>query len=288
MDSIETPIIEIIIIFIWIVVSLVLLAIWLKKTRFGRDAFSAARSLPVITGRDVLIAGGFFLGVQLVGGLFIVKDELNWRMMTLRFTVLVLGQLAMVALIMTIFFSRNQKVELSFKHFDQTVERAVVYYIAAGGLVMLILLMTLWISGVELNEARKHEILDLLGKFPPWHTVVVMVVGAVLAAPLCEELLFRGLLQPFLIDQLDRVGRVQDINAAGEAVAIRTASRWGGIFLTSVIFAVLHGEMQHWPAIWALGVILGVAYDRFGNLLIPILVHFLFNGVEISLLLAGN
>lgn len=288
MDSSLTLNIEIIIISIWMVMSLILLAIWLKKTRLGRDAFSAARSLPAITGPDVIIAGGFFLGVQIVGGLFIIRDELNWRMLTLRFTVLVLGQLATAALIVTIFLSRHQKVELSFKHFGQTLERAVIYYLAAGGLVMLILLVTLWICGVELNEARKHEILDLLGKLPPWHTVVVMVVGAVLAAPLCEELLFRGLLQPFLIDRLDRVGRLPDINPEAEPVAIRTASRWGGILLTSVIFAVLHGEMQHWPAIWGLGVILGVAYDRFGNLLIPILVHFLFNGVEISLLLAGS
>ncbi|MBN2210132.1 MAG: CPBP family intramembrane metalloprotease [Sedimentisphaerales bacterium] len=280
----------------WIGLSLILLTVWLVRTRNGRDAFPDAYPLPIIAGRDILIAAGFFLGVMLISGILIGQAQNNWTRLSLGFATLGLGQLAIGALVVTIFVSRGQWLVLSFRNIYQTLKRAIIYYITAGGVVMLLLLATLWACGIDLDEANKHQVLDLLEKSPPLHTVIIMITGAVLAAPIGEELFFRGLLLPFLIGRLDHISRRYRLNLPSEQSISESepgapqravpspASRWAGIILTAIIFAMMHGEKQHWPAITGLGIILGVAYERFGNLLVPILIHFLLNGISVFFL----
>ncbi len=82
--------------------------------------------------------------------------------------------------------------------------------------------------------------------------------GAVIAAPLTEEGFFRGVFQTVLVN------------------AIR--SRWAGILGASVLFGLSHaGQPESVPALIVFGIVLGVLYDRTGSLLLPILVHALFN-----------
>ncbi len=114
---------------------------------------------------------------------------------------------------------------------------------------------------------------------PPAHTVfsalnapetpiwmrVVAVGGAAVLAPLSEELFFRGILQTALAKALPL------------ALGVR-AGRWVAIALTATVFGLLHaGTPQFIPALICLGVILGYLYERHGTLIVPILVHALFN-----------
>jgi len=91
---------------------------------------------------------------------------------------------------------------------------------------------------------------------------------AVLAAPVIEEAFFRGVMLPVLL---------------------RKYAVWPAIVGCSLLFALVHG---HTPAILPLfvfGLGLGGAYLYTGNLLVPICMHALFNGVNLLvLLLYGN
>jgi membrane protease YdiL (CAAX protease family) len=81
---------------------------------------------------------------------------------------------------------------------------------------------------------------------PQW--VLLMVVGAI-AAPVSEEIIFRGLLLH------------------------RWARRWGtttGVVASSVLFAMLH---QEWVGHFAFGVALSALYLRTRSLWLPILAH---------------
>ena len=85
-----------------------------------------------------------------------------------------------------------------------------------------------------------------------------MWVSAVLAAPLAEELFFRGLVQ----NALSRVGWSTRASIVGAAVS----------------FGLVHMNQPHAvPALVALGVLFGVAYQRSGMLLVPFLMHAVFN-----------
>ena len=90
------------------------------------------------------------------------------------------------------------------------------------------------------------------------HTVgdwLELVVVGVLAAPLVEELLFRG----FLLHRL--------------------AHRWGttsAVVASSALFAVLHGE---WIGHFLFGVAMAALYLRTGRLWMPIAAHAINNGI---------
>jgi uncharacterized protein len=97
---------------------------------------------------------------------------------------------------------------------------------------------------------------------PLWFRAAVTLM-AVVTAPVAEELLFRGILLPVLIQHY----------RAGPA-----------FLLTALAFAALHGHLPALVPLTAVGLTLGLAYAATGSLLVPILMHALFNGM--SLLLA--
>ena len=58
---------------------------------------------------------------------------------------------------------------------------------------------------------------------------------------------------------------------------------WPAVILTSVIFAAVHNP---WPIklpIFVLSLGLGYAYERTGNLWLPICMHAMFNGMQFAL-----
>jgi len=108
-------------------------------------------------------------------------------------------------------------------------------------------------------------LLTLLGEVPfGWK--VLILISAVVLAPIVEELFFRGLLQSMFRRQL--------------------SSPWLAILVTSAIFAGIHtGQPKNIPALAALGIALGYNYERCGRLYPSMLLHALFNAVNIAVFL---
>jgi membrane protease YdiL (CAAX protease family) len=104
--------------------------------------------------------------------------------------------------------------------------------------------------------------LDELEKYP----VILALFGvmAVTAAPLFEELLFRGFLQP---------------------VFIRTFGAIAGILLTSSLFGLLHifeyqGLWQYAAAVTLVGAVLGTVRYRTNSIIPSTLMHACYNSVS--------
>jgi membrane protease YdiL (CAAX protease family) len=107
--------------------------------------------------------------------------------------------------------------------------------------------------GVSPPQAGLVEgILDLTG--PPLYATVVLCV---VVGPFLEEVLFRGFLQPLLVQNF---------------------SEKGGIALTAALFAFLHPVHTFLP-LFALAALLGVLKVRTQRLAAPILVHALNNAL---------
>ena len=83
---------------------------------------------------------------------------------------------------------------------------------------------------------------------------------AVLAAPLCEEFIFRGLLQGGLR---------------------RSLPAWQAVLIGSAIFAIVHPPASMLP-VFVLGLCTGWAYEKSGSLLAPMLVHASYNAVLLA------
>lgn len=96
--------------------------------------------------------------------------------------------------------------------------------------------------------------------------LALMVIAAVVSAPLAEELSFRGVFLPFLTKHV------------GLLAAILT---------TSLCFALIHFNRPIILPLTALGIALAVGYIYTRSMLAPILMHAAFNAVNVFFLLAG-
>lgn len=107
-------------------------------------------------------------------------------------------------------------------------------------------------------------------------TISLIVISAVIVAPIAEELLYRGVVQTAISELL--VG-----------TRINVSVRWLAIVLTSLLFIMSHIAVGSWhalPALFALSIVLGWLAERHGNLWYPIAVHMVFNAVNIALTMA--
>lgn len=99
-------------------------------------------------------------------------------------------------------------------------------------------------------------------------TLAIFFGTAAIAAPIFEEILFRG----FLLPSLTRYFPV-----------------WGAIALSSLIFAVAHLSLSEVLPLTVLGMVLGFVYARSRNLLASMLLHSLWNsGTLLSLFVLGS
>lgn len=97
-----------------------------------------------------------------------------------------------------------------------------------------------------------------------------LVAAASVGAPIAEEILYRVFVQSGLL----RLFR----------------SAWPAILLTSGVFAAMHGGVaptHALPGLFVFSVCLGVAYERSRRLGVPIVMHALFNAVNLAMVLAG-
>lgn len=125
------------------------------------------------------------------------------------------------------------------------------------------------------EHPMKHDLLQILAQReePPWMKVLI-VFTAVVVAPVFEELFFRG--------------HVQTLARRVFTATTRTPGRvWGAILVTSVAFAIVHAPWT-WPMIFVLSICLGYAYERTGNLWVPVVLHALFNGISTAISVYGT
>ncbi|MGF1494413.1 MAG: type II CAAX prenyl endopeptidase Rce1 family protein [Microcoleaceae cyanobacterium] len=98
--------------------------------------------------------------------------------------------------------------------------------------------------------------------------LIIFFITASIAAPLFEEIMFRG----FLLPSLTRYFPV-----------------WGAIVLSSFLFALAHNNISEVIPLTTLGMVLGLVYTRSRNLLSSMLLHSLWNsGTLIGLYVLGS
>jgi len=115
-------------------------------------------------------------------------------------------------------------------------------------------------------EIELQEAMQLIAQGSLW-IKILFILMAVVAAPLFEELVFRGLLFPYLVKH------------AGLA---------GGTLLVSMLFALMHLHVASLVPIFLLSAALCIAYWRTGSLWVSIGMHAIFNATSIVALILGG
>lgn len=174
-----------------------------------------------------------------------------------------------------------------------------------GAIGLVVLLPLVMVCGQVIEEAARwwnwtlptHEVLREMRSTDSWTEIVGLVVVAVVLAPIFEEMMFRGLMQSFLVKVLDRnqsrggllvkeeVWADRSVAALADGRAI--AACWGAIGITSLAFAAVHGEWLWMAPLFLLSAGLGYAYERTGNLWVSIIMHGLFNALQIMIFMTA-
>jgi membrane protease YdiL (CAAX protease family) len=124
----------------------------------------------------------------------------------------------------------------------------------------------------------EHEVLKDLGQTTQNSVAVFLILGAVLCAPLFEELLVRGHVQTLLRRFFMSCSEWWS-PATGQPPQAKPWHSWAAIVITSALFALVHPPWMA-PLIFILALGLGYIYERTGILWASITVHLLFNSIE--------
>lgn len=187
--------------------------------------------------------------------------------------------------------------------------------IGLGLLAMLSVLPLMFGAGIALElfykwvgyeHPTEHDMLTVLGRSRELVTTYLIIGGATLLAPVFEEFLFRGHLQTVLVGAFSpRPSKTQGFplmqdetpappppepltpTAKPESRAPSPTLRWAAIAITSIVFTLLHPAWT-WPLIFLLSLALGYAYERTGNLWVPVVMHLVFNSVQTAFFLLSR
>jgi membrane protease YdiL (CAAX protease family) len=140
-----------------------------------------------------------------------------------------------------------------------------VYPITATVGQLSVYVFTLFGSGPK--DAIGHDTLDSIVSPEAGVWRWAFIAGAVIATPIFEEVLFRGLLQ--------------------SAIVSIVRKPWLAILVASSLFTAMHIsssiEPHTLPAIGTLGLAMGLAYERTGKISVPIAMHAVFNALNVGL-----
>ena len=159
-------------------------------------------------------------------------------------------------------FARRLKgLGLNPKTIIKDIPAAVINYVCVLPLVIAAVLIVEYVGRFLNFDLQTNEGLSVILDFPQLHFRILMFFFTIVLAPVFEELLFRGFFQSMIRGY--------------------TEKPWIAIFVTSAIFATLH-PMTHWPALFILSCCMGYAYEKSGSLFRSIIIHAIFNGINVA------
>jgi len=251
-----------------------LLAYWLLKTSLGRkalvDSTPRRNCMPVYL---PLVPFFLWFGVSVVAIATrdLYGDLPDWQSALVDNMVSCLGATFMAIVIIILawahFARRLKGFGLGLRALPRDILTAPLYLLAIWPLIMVAVKLTVdvaqYVSGPEFQMPR-HQQLELAAQHPQFALRVLILVGSVIIVPLFEELMFRGLIQTMVRSFF------QTANGA-----------WIAIGLSSGLFAIMHEDPAHWPALFILGACMGYAYEKSGSLWRPFFIHAIFNGTNI-------
>jgi membrane protease YdiL (CAAX protease family) len=120
-----------------------------------------------------------------------------------------------------------------------------------------------WIESFGVEAVQ--DTVKILQKSDDPSTLALMAFAAVVAAPICEEIVFRGYLY---------------------GIAKKFAGPWAAAVCTALVFGAAHGSLAALLPLFVFGLLLVLVYERTGSIWAPMALHFCFNGATVVIQMA--
>lgn len=154
-----------------------------------------------------------------------------------------------------------------FTTLSQSFRMGARFYLALLPMIVFASLVIQILLSANGYPPSIQDVATLLSADHPFWIRAYMVVLAVVLAPAFEECLFRGLALPLLARHL----------GLGPAV-----------LATSLVFALVHFHLSSFAPLCIMAAAFSLAYLYSGSLWVPIVMHGLFNGVNVAILTLLN
>jgi membrane protease YdiL (CAAX protease family) len=259
-----------------------LLGIWLLKTSFGRKALADSvprrNNMPAYLPFVPLFIWFGIVSLAITIAANLLPDLPDWQGAFLDNAFLSISAIATMAVIIFLakahFARRLKGFGLNAKTIHKDFLAAFLNLLSVWPIVMLMIILTTFLGkliwGQEF-EMQQHQELELITAYSELPVRVLIIITAVAVVPVFEEMLFRGLFQTMIRSLLDARCSILDARKGA----------WLSIIISSGLFTAAHYEPTHWPALFALSVCMGYAYEKSGSLFRPIFIHSLFNAISI-------
>ena len=221
---------------------------------------------------QVLIVGFFFIAqfvLPLLLGIFNV-NPVNASLRIKALYILSTYMAMAVGGIAVLYFSIKSFFPLPDNWFKFQIKGNWFWWGLGGYLVALPLVLLVSVINQQIwqGQGGSNPLLLLALQAQDTVALAIFFITSSIAAPVFEEIMFRGFLLPSLT---------------------RYISVPGSIALSALLFAVAHLSLSEVLPLTTLGIVLAVVYTRSRNLLAPILLHSLWNsGTLISLFVLGS
>jgi membrane protease YdiL (CAAX protease family) len=152
----------------------------------------------------------------------------------------------------------------NFKTIHKDLGAALLNLFTIWPIVMAAIVITILIGKIFVNpdfEMKPHEELKVITSTPQLSVRLIIILTTTTIVPFFEEILFRGLFQSMFRTFL--------------------VKPWPAIAITSLIFAMVHSNPEHWPALFVLSMCIGYSYEKSGSLFRPIFIHSFFNAASL-------
>ena len=221
---------------------------------------------------QVLILGFFFVGQLLLPVLFSLLriNPVAFSVRMKAFYVLASYLLLASGGLLVLYLSVKRFLPLSDDWFRFKWRGNWIVWGFGGYLVALPLVIVVSLINQQLwqGQGGSNPILPLALEGRDNVALAIFFLTACVAAPIYEEIIFRG----FLLPSLTRYMPV-----------------WGAIVASSLLFAIAHLSLSEVLPLATLGMVLGIVYTRSRNLLASIFLHSLWNaGTLLSLFVLGS
>ena len=184
------------------------------------------------------------------------KDSITFQMLSFCLFGLIIS-----TLILWINYKKEKlSFGLSIKNLKYVIWTPLIYLITIILLLFVGLLNQYLLTNFFDIEIKPQEILEKFKELENSFEISIFVIGSAVVAPIYEELLFRGIIFPKLIQKTNFT------------VAL---------LLSSLIFAVLHFHLSALLPLFVLSIILSITYLYTSTIWASISLHALFNLISI-------
>lgn len=273
---------------------ILLLCNWVVKTSLGRKALADSvprrNNMPAFMPFVPLFIWFGILSVAMSTRKGLLGDLPEWKAAFADNLILnisaIIGTGIIIFLARGHFARRLKGFGLNVKTIHKDFFFAFLNLLAVWPILILMIMLTVYVGrfirGPQFHLPQ-HEELELIAAHSQLPVRILIIITTILVMPVFEEMLFRGMFQTMIRTYFRRSWLVARLTSHGSRAPGHESRNevWFAIGISSAIFATVHANAGHWPAIFVLAVCLGYSYEKSGSLLRPIFIHCLFNASSV-------